>query len=296
MGSRQRSPTFRMLVFCASGVLSGLLAGSIWVERIERIKADQPRLTPRAPALARPETTDAPSAREATPPSEPVRHPSNPGAFPPPTAVNELRMGRSWNWWTYSADYYSPGPPLEYQGSDSAFAARLHDEAVSRRRAEISSLVMAVDEFLNCTRRLGPVFWDDCCFQIVTTVNGPSDLAVIGSDFAVPASPAASARWYLRSTHPVGTSTASVDSLTEILATFQRDRRSALVRLFQRVEALASADAQPPDDLVAYAIIDRRLILVRRFEAPALDDVYARASAIDATYVDRLRHVLTEAR
>ena len=283
-------------------IICGVLLGELWVERIEARKRNV-RLSSRRTVLftSAPENEVAAgsAARPALgslprSPDHAIRREDVPRApeWPPPGAPGELRSGLSWNWWTYGAEYQAPSPwRLAYEGKDQALAAKLREERQTDAEANTRTLLGSVEEALQQSRRLGPAPWEAHRFQLVASLNRPRDVSLVGADFIVRASPEASLDWHLAMLAVNGASEATRGQLLDLLRAFQQERRAAVVGVFRRVLEVGDHESLG-EKIVAYAVVDQRLFLVKRDEAPEVVDFFATAGDIDSTYRSVLREIL----
>jgi hypothetical protein len=124
-----------------------------------------------------------------------------------------------------------------------------------------------MEEWIQREVALGQPPWEKARFQIFGSRFSPR-FAVVGRDFITMASPEQSAEWY-KWWLDVECEGESLERVIDELRFYEVRRRELAARILHRIRH-RSMEAEGEEDVIAFAIANRKLFLVRRHEDPGL--------------------------
>ncbi len=136
---------------------------------------------------------------------------------------------------------------------------------------------------------LGNPPWEDLRFQVIGLLRCalPAGrefaefFAIPGRDVRLPASPAATVKWMAIETG-IRPSEGAFLTCGRILRDYESKRRQLLRKIVERLLTL-TGQRQPEGDTLAFAILDRRLVVIRPSEVPGIEvELEALASVRDS--------------
>lgn len=145
--------------------------------------------------------------------------------------------------------------------------------------------------YLQRAMMLGEPPWERDQFQIVSALDPLVPLAVVGRDFEIPASPEDSVRWF---EHWLGAAPSQADreEAIELLRDWEVERRAFLAKLVSRGLALAEMSRFRVSEVVAYGVVGRTLVLIRKGESPEVEEILEAAAALPETIKSEARALL----
>ncbi len=214
------------------------------------------------------------------------REPAGPLAAREPAAggIQTLRQGADGN-------RYLPKSEWEVSVAlpDAATSEERLSQALGERHGRESAPALAeMERALIRRKQLGPPPWGQDRFQVIGSHLRIG--AVVGSDFEAPASPEDSLGWYETEARPSVSSGGREEAL-QLLRLFEVQRREAITRILDTLFAVVQGD-RFRTEAVAYAVVNRKLVLIESREIQGLEVLFDRARTLDDKIFDEAAQIL----
>ena len=206
--------------------------------------------------------------RPSSSPQMPRPIQDTPGGTPATPVATRLRLqqGGGGHPFLSSGEYYAAGAAPDFASK----AGTTLDAKYARAQATIGQ---ALKDWFEQAKRIGGPPWEAHRFQVVGVLGAHGTHAIVGRDFDLPASPEFTVGW-IGEVHRTRGAENRARAL-ELLREFEVRRRRLLSGI---VRQISQAPRRPSSDVEvsAYAIVDRRLFLLRRDEVMNLGRTLAR--------------------
>ena len=144
--------------------------------------------------------------------------------------------------------------------------------AEGRLRASLELTRQSLRSAKDTRERLGIAPWEESRFSAFVALPQGQSLVVLGSDFAVTASPQQSLEWY-QASWALSPSEESRAAALDLLARHERTRKSMQCRIGARVRSITDSRPAMPEES-AYLIVDGTLVRLAASDSPQLADIF----------------------